>query len=319
MKKIFFDEENLITVDGTDNTEDLEIFPETKKIYISSSGKDIPASSDLTYQYRISVDPVEVYVRVLESSDNGEFTNFIDQYSIKDGVVLGSELIRRNKDSLGKNYFEGGTLELIANLEKAVEWHKLPMSGSSHLVFFILSKHPEIISEEEYRKFLRQTDERIRNGLLKVENFLKKDSAGLQVFIRNSDLKNIWYSGKNEFSEKEHGEAVSYLENKIHKPLFSADSKEYSGISEYEFNSSSEILNDIDLFLNKKEAVTVKKNEDVVSSTVAYGYFATGLTVLFVTLKLTNNIDWSWLAVFSPYLILKGVTLLFYFVRGSNK
>lgn len=39
------------------------------------------------------------------------------------------------------------------------------------------------------------------------------------------------------------------------------------------------------------------------------GLLAVGLTILFIGLKLTDNIDWSWWAVLSPLLFYTAVTI----------
>lgn len=44
--------------------------------------------------------------------------------------------------------------------------------------------------------------------------------------------------------------------------------------------------------------------------------FAGLLTIVFIVLKLTNNIDWSWLWVLSPLWISFGIGLFILFVFG---
>lgn len=39
--------------------------------------------------------------------------------------------------------------------------------------------------------------------------------------------------------------------------------------------------------------------------------FAIGLTILFIGLKLTNQIDWSWWLVLAPALVVYGVPMFF--------
>ncbi len=52
------------------------------------------------------------------------------------------------------------------------------------------------------------------------------------------------------------------------------------------------------------------KNEAVATSSGGIG-FAGALTILFIALKLTNVIDWSWLWVLSPLWISVGFSILF--------
>lgn len=50
--------------------------------------------------------------------------------------------------------------------------------------------------------------------------------------------------------------------------------------------------------------------------TLDFVAFATILTIVFIVLKLTNTIDWSWWWVLSPVIISLGLTLIFYAILG---
>lgn len=257
MKTIeIFEEENSINIDDEDSSAGVKFLPEIKKFQVSSNSKENYLFSNQTCQYKISTNPTEVYIKLLESSTEPPLV-----YSVKDGVVLKSDIIKKDKESLGENYYEEGTLESIANWEKQVEWNKIELSSWPEVIFFILLKHPEIIPYEEYRRILRQTEEKIKNGLLKIREVLQKtDKTGLQI-LKGSLGDRIWYPENEEVSEEKRKLAVNYLKKEIIDPLFNKNSKEYSGITQEEFRSSSEILECVDIFLNKNIPISKNKNE----------------------------------------------------------
>lgn len=236
------DDENSLTIDDEYHSMNIKVFPETKIFKTSSSSNNDVFYSYQTYEYKISSDPIEMLVRLIEDSHEPP-----EKHSVKDGVVLEPEIIREGR-FLGEDYIE--------NLKKQVEWHKVELLGSYEINLFILSKHPEIISEIEYRKFLRTTGQRIETGLVKIEETLKeKDNTGLEI-IEGEYGKQLWYP-----EEKASKDSGDYVENNFTKPLFSKESKSYCGISEYEFSESTFILKHINDLLNKKE-VDISKIDD---------------------------------------------------------
>lgn len=93
-------------------------------------------------EYKISIDPVEIQIKTVESSSEPP-----KEYSIKDGVVLETALI---KDNIATRLFP----DQIEKLKEDVEWNVVPLFGGyCEVNLYILSKHPEIISKENYRKF----------------------------------------------------------------------------------------------------------------------------------------------------------------------
>ncbi|PIZ76620.1 hypothetical protein COY05_00570 [Candidatus Peregrinibacteria bacterium CG_4_10_14_0_2_um_filter_38_24] len=233
MKKIeIFDDEDSISIEDNILTTSIDFSIEAKEFEVSSSIKDDCYLNKQKYQYKISTDPIEVYIRLLESSSEPPLV-----YSVKDGVVL-----KEDKSLTGEEN----------TLKKEVEWNKVVLASSPELLFFILSRHPEVISRNEYRRFLRQTYQRIRLGLTKIEEMLKeKDDTGLE--ISEGDYGNrLWYTD-GETSEKILKKRVEYVENNFKKPLFSEKSSDYCGLSEYEFQESSSILRHIDYLLSEKE------------------------------------------------------------------
>ena len=240
-----FDEEKSIVIDDQYDTTDFTFYPEDKTFKVSRSVKDDAFYNNQTIEYKISANPIELQMRTLESSHEPPL-----EYSIKDGVVLESEL--KKKDSLFPDRIE--------NLKKEVEWTKIPLLGNCEVNLYILSLHPEIISKNEYRKFLRETEQRIKTGLTKIEKRLKeKDKTGLQI-LEGEYGKQIWYSDTEKISDEERDKKFEYIEKTFNEPLFEEKSPEYCGISKYEFQESPFILKHIDKLLNEKENATTKKD-----------------------------------------------------------
>lgn len=291
------DEENSIVMDDEYSTTNFDIFPENKTFTVDMRIKDDAFSSHQIFEYKISVNPPELYIRLLESSSEPP-----KEYDVKDGVVLESEINKENVPIIGEDRIQG--------LKKQVEWNKVDLFEQSEINLFILSKHPEIISREDFRKFLRQSAERIKLGLNKVEESIKEGKQGLQIFMSDYG-KYVWFSDRA--SEKEEIEEYSKLTDKkrdnsvygkklkqveeFNKSLFSEDSSMYVGISEYEFKTGTEILVCIQKMLDKKDSMSINKEvkQEKMSTTKA----------LVISLFLTLFISWivSWFVDISPFLI----------------
>lgn len=240
-----FDDENSIVIDDQYDTTDFTFYPEDKTFKVSRSVKDDAFYSNQIVEYKISANPIELQMRTLESSHEPPL-----EYSIKDGVVLESEL--KKKDTLFPDRVE--------NLKKEVEWTKISLFGNCEVNLYILSLHPEIISKNEYRKFLRETEQRIKTGLTKIEEELEeKDKTGLQI-LEGEYGKQIWYPDRKGYDENRDKKSLEYVEKTFNAPLFEEKSPEYCGISKYEFRESPFVLKHIDKLLNEKENASTKKD-----------------------------------------------------------
>ena len=321
MKKVdIFDEENSIMIENDHTDDTFDFFPEQKKFKVSSSIKDDVFYNNSTIEYRISANPVELEMRTVELSHEPP-----KEWSIKDGVVLESE-IKKNKFV---------TPDRIENLKKEVEWTKVSILGNPEVNLYILSKHPEIISKEDYRKFLRQSLERVKLGVSKVEEAVKNDTHGLQ-FHTGDYGKSIWYAdSETEKKESEeywnlpeekrdgskYGKKLEYVE-KFNDSLFKENSPKYVGISDLEFRNSKELLEYVENLLNKKETISAKKevepqHSNQTNKTISVLIYL--LTVFFIILKLTDSVDWNWFAIISPVLIWEGFGFLIGFLKALAK
>ncbi len=286
----------------------VSVYPEAKTYQSNMRLKDDVYYRTEQYEYRIKTDPIKVETRLTERKDEPP-----EEYKVKDGVVLESEISQKNK-FLGKDFIDG--------LKKDVEWHESWVGNPVSM--YILSKHPEIIAPEDYRRYLRQLSEKIKNATLKVEKVLGSDEAGLQI-IDDEYGRTIWYpKEKLEILDDKEMEKLreSMHVDKLREKLFDEKAPEYVGVSEEEFSQGGEVLKYIDVFLEKKP--TSAKSEPKVTQHTQrdmsfYTYFAIGLTLLFIGLKLTDSIDWSWWFVLAPYLILEGFGFVVGFLSGLNK
>lgn len=287
-----FDEENSIVIDDKHTTDTFDFFPEQKKFKVSSSIKDDVFYNNSTIEYKISDDPIELKMRTVELSHEPPL-----EYSIKDGVVLESDI--KKKDFVMP--------DRIANLKKEVEWTKVPILNNYEVNLFILSKHPEIISKEDYRKFLRQSLERVKLGISKAKEAVKEDAHGLE--IHESEYgKSIWYpdseAEKKEMDEyydlpeekrkgTNYAKKLEYIE-KFNDSLFKENSPKYVGISDQEFRSGDEMVDYIAKLLEKKD---VAKKEPVEKVSKGKG--------IIISLLLTLFLSWvvSWFVDINPFLI----------------
>lgn len=324
-----FDEENSIIVDDQYDTTDFTFLPEEKKFKVESSVKDDYFRNTQTFEYKISTDPLEISVRLLES---GSSSTDGRQNDVKDGVVLESEIMETPyyKNAIYK------AKEHVEELKKQIEWSKVDIFGHYETNLYILSKHPEIISKEDYRKFLRQSIERVKLGVSNVEEAIKNDTHGLQI-VTGDYGKSIWYADNEEDKKErdeyyelpeaeqdksEYGKKLKYVE-KFNESLFKKDSPKYVGISDLEFRNSKALVEYIENLLEKKETISAKKvdtaSQDGNQTNKTISVLIYLLTVFFIILKLTDSVDWNWFAVISPVLIWEGFGFVLGFLKALAK
>jgi hypothetical protein len=293
MKEVeVFDEENSIVIDDQYTTDTFDFFPAEKKFKVRSSVKGDVFYNNSTIEYKISATPIELQMRTTELWHEPP-----REHSIKDGVVLESEM-KKNKFT---------TPDQIEDLKKAAEWSTIPIFGNYEVNLFVLSKHPEIVSNEEYRKFLRGSLERVKAGIAEVEEAVKSDAHGLQIHSGGHG-QYIWYL-EDEAEKKErdeyyklpkekqkdspYGKKLEHV-RKLEDALFKEDSPKRLGISEHEFRNGKEIVEYVQKLLDKKEE-PLKKNEPKTSKTKG----------IIISLFLTLFLSWvvSWFVDINPFLI----------------
>lgn len=254
-----FDDEDSVVIDDEYDVITWSIKKETKKLSFDVSVKNDCFYKHQTFEYKISNNPIELSIRLLEDSSEPP-----KKYSVKDGVVLESEILKDREGFL----FEMDKNRII-DLKKSVDWNKVEILGNYEVNLYLLSKHPEIIPKEDYRKFLRQTIERIKVGNLKIEEIVKKDTHQLKI-LEGEYGKYIWYPesdsdkierekywelSDNEKHSSEYGRKLHYIET-LNESIFKDASQKYVGISEYEFRNSDELINYLEKVLDNKHLTT---------------------------------------------------------------
>jgi len=112
--------------------------------------------------------------------DEGEDIDVPKHQDVHDGVVMESELRKRDAES---RFHITDVEEKIADLKKDVEWHKMEPLAFYGLKYFIISKK---LPQADARRYLRQELERLKTG---EELFFKAaEQLGLQ---RDEDSKYI--------------------------------------------------------------------------------------------------------------------------------
>lgn len=280
------DDENSVVINDEYATSTFEFFPSEKKFKIDVSINGDYHHNYSIIEYKISDDPIDLKIRTIEL-----FHRFVggEEYSIKDGVVLESEL---RKDKFNDQ-------ERIDDLKKEVAWSKVSILGTPEVNLYILSKHPEIISKDEYRRFLRQSIERIKDGVAKVKELVKKDSHGLEIHTGDYGTSICYPDNESEKKESEaywdlpnekrddsaHGKKLKYVED-FNESLFDEKSPNYVGISEIEFRSGNEIVEYVQKLLDKKDEPAKKDTEPKISKTKEF------IISLILTLFLSWAVSW---------------------------
>lgn len=269
------DGENTLSLDNEHADFTIDVYPESKTYQSRMSLKDDCYFRTQKFEYRISTNPIRVEVRLTERLDEPP----PDKYAVKDGVVLESDILAERKDFLTPM-----TKEFIDGLKKEVEWHEEWVGDPVSM--YLLSKHPDIISPEDYRRYLRQLSEKIKSATQKVEKILESDKTGLQI-IDGEYGRAVWYpKEKLEKLDDKELEKLREHASKFQEKLFDEKESEYVGISEGEFRSGKEMLEHIETFLNKKTATNKKGNTQKTSFGIKFGAFIVQWIWLFIVVSI---------------------------------
>lgn len=285
--EIFEDEgENTLCIDNKYADFTIDVYPESKTYRSRMCLKDDIYYRTEQFEYRIKTDPFQVETRLIKRMDEPP-----ERYCVKDGIVLESDILADRKELASMSSM---TKEFIDGLKKEVVWHK---EWVDNISMYILSKHPEIISLEDYRRHLRHLSEKIKSATLKVKKALESDEIDFQItdeWIESG--RTIWCSKSKQetMSEEEIKNAIEH-KKKLRTKFFDEKSKEYVGISEDEFRSSIDILTNIETFLNKKSVSIKKEVGSKISKTK--GVILSLLLTLFISWLVSLFVD------INPFLI----------------
>lgn len=186
--------------------------------------------STFIQKYEYKINGTDVYERVLEQHQSGLG---YDTFKIRDGVVIESEIRREYREhSLVAKCF-GSIEERINEYKKETEWHKMTVCETK---YFILSKHPEYNSKNEFRRFLRTEEERLKNGIEQFKIFVSKYNE----FIIQKDNNMFPYPlSKKEINE----EVIEKIRSEYQKFM------KNNNINENETENTQDILDTIAKYL----------------------------------------------------------------------
>ncbi|MBP7774057.1 hypothetical protein KA071_03125 [Candidatus Gracilibacteria bacterium] len=212
-KKLVFEEEEeeaLVLEESEDGYyTELNLFKDENKIHIYRRTPDYDSEFNTTYKYKI--EGQKIYFKLIEDKIEhpGE-----EYYDVQDGVILKSE-IKKRKDNI---FFKPESK--IKELEGQITWHEL--NHQYKIIFFLFHKHPELISKDDFRTFLRLKIEKIENISAEVEKIMKdyeslsekeqeKIVTKLEKFYSENEVSGSEVYNKDELIQ----EAKKYLENKL--------------------------------------------------------------------------------------------------------
>lgn len=239
----FFEEDGGHTLTFSSEYADftISVDPRTKNYRSEMSFKDDVYFRTENFEYRISTNPVRVETRLIDRLDEPPH----NQYAVKDGVVLESELLAKEGGIVSKM-----TIDFIENLKQEIKWHDSEITEPVY--FYLLSKHPEIISQDDFRRHLRQLSERTKMAIHKLEKAIELDNTGLRI-IAGKYGKKVWYSEEQivKVDEKTLKVLIEHATS-FREKVFNEEAPDYIGISESEFGASVDFLKYIEVFLNPK-------------------------------------------------------------------
>jgi hypothetical protein len=113
-------------------------------------------------EYEYKLDGTSVFIRLLTSYDWGESTHFTDEWEVRDGVVLESDMRARWE---AREFKWGSIDEKIADLKKQTEWTALAPWSFNGFVYYLLNR---ALPAPDSRRYLRQEIERLKVGNAKA-------------------------------------------------------------------------------------------------------------------------------------------------------
>ncbi len=195
-----FEEDNTLVLQDEDGWyAEIEIFDKiNKKFAYYSHTPDYDSEWNNIHEYKIEWS--KVFSRILEEKTTHPWEEY---YDVKDWVILESEIIERLK---GNKFTFMTSDELITKLKNEIAWNKVE---NLEMKYYLMSKHPEIISNQEFKTMLRAELERIKLILLKFKKLCKK--FNIEYEYNERDYLEIKLSENND-NEKETERFVKELE-----------------------------------------------------------------------------------------------------------
>ena len=145
------------------------------------------------------------------------------EWCVKDGVVLERDMYDHAKSLKLTN--TNRVQQKIEYLKSRTQWFKI--QGEAR--YFILSNHPEIQEIFETKREIREDFEKIKNGYVKAENFLKQLGIEIDRSKGTSILK--WNYTRN-LTEDEGREFDIIIKNEEFEKRFGIDRNQFENITE---------------------------------------------------------------------------------------
>ena len=148
------------------------------------------------FEYEYKIDGTIVSIRLLNSRDDPSPDNLKEEWKVRDGVVLESDLRARFE---AQKFKWGSIDEQIAELKSETEWQELKSWSFNGFKYFLLSRSLPL---SDARRYLRQELERLKLGLARATQ--EYAAYGLEP---DPDPESItgwrWIGGKKPEVEKD--------------------------------------------------------------------------------------------------------------------
>jgi hypothetical protein len=200
-----YEDTNILVINPGEYYSELRVMPSVMKYRWYYHSPDYEIQSKEIYQYEI--EGTTVKVRLLERLMEEPLDKY---FEVQDNVILESEIRKRHNN-------EGIIIrtldEILTDLTKEIEWQEISTSKQK---YFLLSKHPEVFSNFELRKHLRQELERIKQGVSKIMLFVEKH--GLVIYQTVDNIIEIRYP--KDSTEKQKTSLDQLYNSQVEKNMF---------------------------------------------------------------------------------------------------
>ena len=113
-------------------------------------------------EYEYKIDGTSVSLRVLNSRHEPSPDNLEEEWEVRDGVVLESDLRARDE---AKKFKMGSIDEKIVGLKSATEWQELTSWGFNGFKYFLLKRR---LPDPDARRYVRGELERLKLGIARA-------------------------------------------------------------------------------------------------------------------------------------------------------
>lgn len=228
---IFKDEEDENNTLILENEEDwwyaeISLDKKNKKAFLYSHSPDYDSVFTTTYEYKIEWN--SLYWRLLEKEIEHRWKK---EYEVKDWIILKSYLKEKSEEKLSFFKYE----DKIKELNEQINWNT---NYNYKIKYYILSKHPEILPQNEFRQIVRKELERVKLWFMEISNFCKDYDIEL---VYNNEDKYYQFKYKNE----EKNDNISYTDfsDKLESAFIQANCKRT------EIENYNDFLDTINLYL----------------------------------------------------------------------